>query len=150
MPIDPHTLMHRWFNEVWNQGNEATVDELFAPNGIGHGLGEEADVRSPAEFKTFLRNMRAAFPDVSLRIEDTIVQGDKAVTRLVLEGTHQGDGLGLSATGRSVSITGVVIARVAGGQIVEAWNNWDQLGLLKQLGAIPSAKAPDRFLSAKS
>src|SRR5260370_1842349 len=92
--------------------------------------------------------MRSAFPDVQIRIEDTIVHGDKAVVRVVLEGTHLGEGLGLSATGRRVSITGIVIVSVAGGQVSEAWNSWGQLGLLQQIGAIPSSEAPDRFVSA--
>ena|ERR1700682_1982749 len=149
MSIDPYTLIHRWFDEVWNQGREETVDELFAPDGIGHGLGEGiADVNGPAGFKVFLRNMRSAFPDVHIGIEDTIVHESKAVVRVVLEGTHLGEGLGLPPTGRRVSITGVVIVRVAGGQIAEGWNSWDQLGLLRQLGAIPAPEAPDRFLSA--
>jgi steroid delta-isomerase-like uncharacterized protein len=147
--IDPYTLIHRWFDEVWNQGREETVDELFAPGGVGHGLGEGgADVRGPAGFKVFLRNMRSAFPDVRIPIEDTIVHGDKAVVRVVLQGTHLGEGLGLLPTGRPVSITGIVIVRVASGQIVEAWNNWDQLGLLRQIGAIPAPQGGDRFLSA--
>src|SRR5581483_3426445 len=111
MSIDPKSLIHRWFEEVWNQGREETVDELFAPNGVGHGLGEgAAEVRSPEDFKIFLRNMRAALPDVRIRIEDTVCQGDKAVVRVVLEGTHLGEGLGVHPTGRRVSICGIVIA----------------------------------------
>ena len=151
MSIDPHTLIHRWFDEVWNQGREETVDELYAPNGICHGLGEGgADVCGPAGFKVFWRNMRSALPDVEIRIEDTLVDGNKAVVRVVLEGTHLGDGLGLPPTGRRVFITGIVIVSVAGGQVSEAWNSWDQLGLLQQIGAIPSSEAPDRFISAKA
>jgi steroid delta-isomerase-like uncharacterized protein len=149
MSIDPYTLVHRWFDEVWNQGREETVDELFAPDGIGHGLGEgNADVRSPAGFKIFLRSMRSALPDVHIRIEDTVVDASKAAVRIVLEGTHLGEGLGLPPTGQRVSISGIVIVRIAGGQIAEGWNSWDQLGLLRQLGVIPAPQLPDRFLSA--
>ncbi len=151
MSIDPRTIVRRWFEEVWNQGREETVDELFAPDGIGHGLGEgTADVRGPADFKIFLRNMRSAFPDAHIRIEDTIVERDRAVVRVVLEGTHLGEGLGLPPTRRRVSVTGIVILKVTGGQIAEGWNSWDQLGLLRQLGAIPAPQARDRFLSAPS
>ena len=148
MSLDPYTLVHRWFDEVWNQGREETVDELFGAGAIGHGLGEGADVCGPAGFKVFLRNMRSALPDVQIHIEDTIVDGAKAVVRVVLEGTHLGEGLGLPPTGRRVSLTGIVIVRVAGGQIAEAWNSWDQLGLLRQLGAIPGPQVSDRFISA--
>jgi steroid delta-isomerase-like uncharacterized protein len=149
MPLDPGTLIHRWFDEVWNHGREDTVDQLFAPDGIAHGLGEGAsEVRGPDAFKIFLRNMRAALPDVNVRIEDTIVQADKAVVRVFLKGTHLGEGLGLPPSGRQVEISGIVIIRVAGSQIVEGWNNWDQLGLLQQTGAIPVPQAADRFLAA--
>jgi steroid delta-isomerase-like uncharacterized protein len=149
MSIDPYTLVHRWFEEVWNQGREETVDELLAPDGIIHGLGEGSiDVRGPAGFKVFLRNMRSAFPDVHIDIEDTIVQGGKAVVRVVLEGKHLGDGLGLPPTGQGVSIAGIVIVRVSGDQIAEGWNSWDQLGLLRMLGAI-APHGPDPFLSAR-
>ncbi len=150
MQNSPHALIHRWFDEVWNQGREETVDELFAADGIGHGLGEgSADVHGPAEFKIFLRNMRSALPDIQIRIEDTIADDVKAAARVVLEGTHLGDGLGVAPTGRRVAVTGIVIVRVAGGHIVEGWNSWDQLGLMRQIGAIPAPDAADRFLSAR-
>ncbi len=147
MPIDPYTIIHRWFDEVWNRGLESTVDELFATGAIAHGLGEGQDVRGPAGFKVFLRNMRSALPDVHIQVEDTIVCGDKAAARVLLEGTNLGEGLGMAPTGRRISVTGIVIVRVTGGQIAEGWNNWDQLGLLRQLGAMPKPDEPDRFVS---
>jgi predicted ester cyclase len=148
MPLDPKSLIHRWFDEVWNRGQEETVDELLSIDGIGYGLGESnSEVRGPAGFKIFLRNMRAALPDVHIHIEDTIVQGDKAVVRVLLEGTHLGEGLGLSPTGRRVTVSGIVIVRVVGSQIIEGWNSWDQLGLLQQIGAIPAPQTVDRFLA---
>jgi steroid delta-isomerase-like uncharacterized protein len=148
MALDPKTLIHRWFDEVWNQGREETVDELCAPDAIGHGLGERGDeAHGPAGFKIFFRNMRTAFPDIHFSIEDTIVQDDKAVVRVILKGTHLGDGLGLPPTGNAVAIAGIVIVRVVAGQITEGWNSWDQLGLLRQIGAVPAPVA-DRFLEA--
>jgi steroid delta-isomerase-like uncharacterized protein len=151
MSIDPYTLAHRWFDEVWNQGREETIDELYGSDAIGHGLGEgSADLRGPAGFKVFWRNMRSALPDMHILIEDTIVQGAKAVVRVVVVGTHLGEGLGLPATGRRVLVTGNVIIAIDGGQIAESWNSWDQLGLLRQLGAIPALQGPDRFLSAQA
>jgi len=149
MSIDACTVVHRWFDEVWNQGREETIDELSASDAIGHGLGEgSTDLRGPAAFKVFWLNVRCALPDVHIGIEDAIVQGSKAVVRVVLEGTHLGEGLGLPPTGRRVSVTGTIIFRIEGGQIAEAWNSWDQLGLLRQLGAIPAPQGPDRFLAA--
>ena len=148
MSTDLHTIIHRWFDEVWNQGREETVDELLAPKAIVHGLGEGNDVVGPDAFKIFVRNMRSALPDLVIRIEDTIVDGGKAVARVVLEATHLGDGLGLPKTGRHVSVAGIVIVQTANGQIVEGWNCWDQLGLLRQLGAMATQEGSDRFLSS--
>lgn len=151
MSLDAVSLAHRWFEEVWNKGSEEAIDQLLPAHGIAHGLADgEADVRGPAEFKHFVRNMRAALPDIHIRIEDTIASGDKAVVRILLQGTHRGQGLGLAPTGRRVSIEGIVIIRTAGGQLVEGWNSWDQLGLLRQLGAIPAPQSPDRFTSAQA
>jgi predicted ester cyclase len=71
------------------------------------------------------------------------------VARVRLTGTHLGEGLGVPPSGKTVSIQAITIVRVDKGKIVEGWNNWDQLGLLKQVGALPGAEAPDRFLTAR-
>lgn len=148
MPGAPDVLIHRWFEEVWNQGREQTIDELFSAYGVAHGLGEhEADVRGPSGFKVFWNNLRSALPDLQMRIEDTIVQNDRVAVRVRLTGTHRGDTLGVPASGRAISVAGIVIVRISGDQIVEGWNSWDQLGLLQQIGAIPRPQAADRFLS---
>ena len=104
-------------------------------------------VRGPAAFKPFLRNMRSAFPDCHVSVEDTVSQGEKIAIRLTFKGTHHGDGIGIAPTTRRVSVPGLVLMRVVNGQIAEAWNNWDQLGLLHQLDAVPAPQAGDRFLS---
>jgi len=64
-----------------------------------------------------------------------------------LKGTHHGNGLGVAPTGNAVSIRGIVMVRVAGGKIVEGWNSWDQLGLLRQIGALNNPAGKDRFLA---
>ncbi len=143
------TIVRRWFEEVWNQGREATIDELFSANGVAHGLGEsEADVHGPREFKVLVANFRAAIPDVHIRVDDVFCDGDRAAIRITLEGTHTGHGLGVPPTGHKVSIQGIIIVRFVDGQLVEGWNSYDQLGLLRQIGALPAAGDRDRFLSA--
>jgi predicted ester cyclase len=99
-------------------------------------------------FKIFFRNMVSAIPDLHMHVVDTIVDGNKASVRVVVRGTHSGEGLGVSAGGRGISIAGIVIVRILDGQIVEGWNGWDQLGLLRQIGAIPGPPLADRFLSS--
>lgn len=148
MQIDPKTLLARWFEEVWNQGREETVDELMAPNAVAVGLGEmDQEVHGPSEFKIFLRNMRQALPDVRIDIEDTTAERDKISARVLLKGTHHGNGLGVPPTGNAVQIRGIVMVRIAGGKIIEGWNSWDQLGLLRQIGALNHAAGSDRFLA---
>jgi steroid delta-isomerase-like uncharacterized protein len=144
---ESEALIHRWFDEVWNRGREETIDQLFAAEAIAHGLGEEdVQVRGPEQFKVFWRNLRSALPDIQIRIEDTTATEDKAVVRVVLTGTHTGNGLGVPPTGNHVAVSGIVIVRLSGGQIIEGWNSWDQLGLLRQIGAIPKPSNAGRFL----
>src|SRR6478672_5376758 len=119
MSNDINAIVHRWFEEVWNQGREETVDELLAPGAIGHALADGQDTFGPEGFKPFMRNMRRAFPDTHVRVEDVITQGEKAAVRIVLEATHLGDDLGLPKTGRPVKVAGVIVMRIAGGRIVE-------------------------------
>jgi len=147
MSYEPRSIVLRWFEEVWNQGREETIDELFARDGVALGLGMgDTPVHGPAAFKVFWRNMRGALPDVEIKVEDIVIEGDKVVVRVTLEGTHRGDGLGVAPTGRRIRIAGIVLVEFADGKIVRGWNSWDQLGLLHQLGAI---SAPgDRFLAA--
>jgi len=145
------TLVRRWFEEVWNQGRKDTIDELFAANGIGYGLGDtDVPTRGPSEFKVFARNLRGALPDIHMKIEDLMAEGDKVTVRITVEGTHKGSQLGVAPTGRRIRIEGIVVVRIANGQIVEGWNSWDQLGLLRQIGALPTATGPDRFTSARA
>jgi predicted ester cyclase len=85
-----------------------------------------------------------------MKIEDAIAEGDRVTVRITAEGTHKGGNLGVAPTGRKIRIEGIVIVRIANGQIVEGWNSWDQLGLLRQIGALPAQKGPDQFTSARA
>ena len=93
-------------------------------------------------------NLRATFRDLHLKIEDIIAEGDKVVVRFSAAGTHAGDPLA-PATGRKVTFAGVIIARMAKGRFVESWNNIEQLGLFRQIGALPSDPGLDRFLTTR-
>jgi steroid delta-isomerase-like uncharacterized protein len=144
-------LVRRWFREVWNEGREATIDELFAESGVAYGLGDrEAEVRGPAELKPFVRNLRGILPDLQISIQDIMAEDDKVMVRILLEGTHSGSGLGVPPSGRKIRVAGIVVIRISRGQLVEGWNSWDQLGLLRQIGALPTAPGEDQFLTARS
>jgi steroid delta-isomerase-like uncharacterized protein len=128
-------LMQRWFQEVWNEGRIETVYELLSPDSIAKGQrSAEAVIRGPEEFAKFVREIRGAFPDIQVKVEDVFGAGDKVVLRWSGVMTHKGDGLGLSASGRTVRCGGISIARIVDGKIVEGWDNWDQLGMLEQIG----------------
>jgi predicted ester cyclase len=80
---------------------------------------------------------RAAFPDVRITVDDVIAADDKVVLRWHSEGTHRGGLEGLAPTGARASVTGIGIDRWKDGKVVEAWTEWDNLGLARQLGAAP-------------
>ena len=133
-----NALIHRWFDEVWNQGRTDAIDEMFAEDGIAHGLSDDSGnpLRGPAGFKGFHAKFREAFPDIVVTVEDTVSEGDKIAARCSVRGKHSGDSLGFAATNAPVEFTGIAIVRVKDGKIVEAWNNFDFMTLYKQLGTI--------------
>lgn len=103
------------------------IDELFAPDGIAHGLSDDpaSPLRGPTNFKQFHAQFRGAFPDMTIAIEDLIAEGDKVVARCSVRGQHSGNNLGIAATSSPVEFTGMTIVRIKDGKIVEAWNNFD-------------------------
>ena len=132
-------LMRRWFKEVWNEGKTQTVYELLSPDAIGIGQIEDgSQLRGPAEFLPLVERIRGAFPDINMVVEDAFGAEDKVVLRWSATMTHHGDHLGMPASGKRVRMTGITIARIADKKIIEGWDNWDQLGMLKQIGAYAS------------
>jgi steroid delta-isomerase-like uncharacterized protein len=130
-------LMHRWYDEVWGQGNEKAIDEIFSQEGIAYGLGEAGhDVRGPEEFKPFVRKIRAAFSEIKFDIQDTLIEGEQVVTRWVVTMKHTGSGFG-DPTGKTVHVDGISWTGLKNGQIIGGWNNWDMLGLIQQINADP-------------
>ena len=133
--MDNATILRRWFEEVWNQGREATIDELLAPDAIGHDLGGAGQNHvGPAAFKPFWAQLRGAFPDMRFSIDDVVSEGTKVAGRWTATMTHQGDTLGVAATHKKLTITGMIFLRIEGGRIHEGWNSWDQLAMARELG----------------
>jgi steroid delta-isomerase-like uncharacterized protein len=140
--------MRRWFQEVWNEGRIKTIYELLTPDAVARGQrGADIELRGPEEFAKFVDEIRSAFPDIKLKIEDIFGTDDKVVVRWSAVMTHTGDALGLQASGKAVRSRGITIARFAGGRIAEGWDNWDQLGMLEQIGAL---KQPEKTHLPKS
>jgi len=131
-------LLSRLIKEVFNRGNIRLVDELLAPGFVDH---EELPPGIPPgrEGVKQLTNMfRSAFPDFKATIDDMIAEGDKVVARQTWSGTHKGEFMGIPPTGKSVSFGVIDIIRIAGGKFVEHWGQMDSMGMMQQLGAIPT------------
>jgi steroid delta-isomerase-like uncharacterized protein len=133
-------IFRRYVEEVGNNGNLDLADEIF-DRYRAHQPDDSVLERGPEDVRRFIGEFRTAFPDVHTDIEDMIAEGDKVVTRWRMRGTHEGEFRGIAPTGREMEITGIGIFRFSGGKVVESWDNFDQLGMLQQLGAVPT---PDR------
>jgi len=128
-------------NELFNQGNMAAGDAVFAADYIEHANVPPGLPPGLAGLKLFITGLRAAFPDFKYTVEDVIAQGDKVVLRLTANGTQMGDFGGIPATGRHATWSEIHIVDLAGGKIVEHWVVQDQLSMLQQLGVIPQPAA---------
>jgi steroid delta-isomerase-like uncharacterized protein len=131
-------ISRRIVEEIFNEGRLEAADEIVTPDFIGHDPASPEPIIGPEGLKRNADGYRTAFPDVRLTIEDEIAEGDRVVTRWTARGTHQAELFGIPATGKQATVTGMTIDRIVDGRIVESWTNWDTLGLLQQLGALPA------------
>jgi steroid delta-isomerase-like uncharacterized protein len=132
------TVSRRFLEEVWNKGNLAVLDEIIAKDHVNSGPGTIPGLpNGPEGTKQLVTTYRNAFPDIRFTIDEQIAEGDKVVMRWTAQGTHQGELAGLPATGKSTTVTGIALYRIANGKIAESWLIFDQFGMLQQLGVIP-------------
>jgi steroid delta-isomerase-like uncharacterized protein len=125
-------IIRRGVEEGWNKGNADIFDEIVASEVVHHNWR----TRGLEAFKQAILADMTAFPDLQMTIEDMIAEGDKVVVRYTFRGTQQGETLGIPPTGKHVTVPGIFVCRCENGKIVEEWDIWDELGLLRQLGAI--------------
>src|SRR5215210_1727617 len=117
-------VVRREQEELWNHtGDLDAAQELFAAGQAEAAKQEAAD-------------FRRGFPDVTSTIEDLIAEGDKVVARWRSRATHQGGYMGIAPTGKEVEFTGISVYRIEAGKIAQSWNEEDELGLMRQIGAI--------------
>jgi steroid delta-isomerase-like uncharacterized protein len=137
-------LVRRFWDEL-NKGNIDAMIEMIAPNAEDHSL--------PPGFPAGREGVRqliamylGGFPDLHFTIEDMIAEGDKVVSRITNSGTNTGEFMGMPATGKTMTVSGIDIIRVGDdGKLAEHWSNGDDLGMMQQLGIIPmpdQAQAP--------
>jgi steroid delta-isomerase-like uncharacterized protein len=129
-------LARRSWEMLVNEHNRDAIDELYTPDLVWHE--PDQDVEGTEEARRFLNTYLSAFPDMRVSVEDVIAEGDKAVTRWTIRGTHQGEIEEFGPpTGRQVEIKGITIHRLEGGKIAEEWERYDNLGVMQQLGLAP-------------
>ena len=137
MPTDrSDSLIRRIFEEAFNQGDLAVVDEVLTPDHLAHNAFGGAP-NGPQGLKWLIAMFRTAFPDLHCTVEDEIRVADQFAAHWTMRGTHNGSFLGNPPTGRPVVVQGIIFARTENGQMVEDWTLIDQLGILQQLGLVP-------------
>jgi steroid delta-isomerase-like uncharacterized protein len=128
-------IVERFMDALFTHGDLAAVEAYLAPEFVNHDpLAGQAGNREG--MKRVAEIYRAAFPDWRRTIHDLIAENDRVVERFSATGTHEGEFMGLAATGTKVTLHGINIFRLADGKIVERWGNTDQLGFLRQLGLV--------------
>ncbi len=129
-------IVRRFVEEVQNRGDLAALNELCAPDFVNHSAppGVPPTREGLAQLTA---HFRRAFPDGQMAIEEMLAEADRVATRKTFRGTHRGELMGIPPTGRAVAIGLIDIARLVDGKVVESWSAADDLGLLRQLGALP-------------
>jgi predicted ester cyclase len=123
--------------EFFSTGDADLLDTVLAENIIQHISGQPPEAQSLEGFKQIIPALPPAFPDVVFQMEEMVAERDLVVFRLSWTATHQGEFLGIPPTGTQATVTEMHMFRVADGKVVERWGEWDALGLMQQLGAIP-------------
>ncbi len=131
---DNKALVRRAYDAI-NQNDLDALDEMVDSDVTDH---DPAPGQGPGleGVKQYFSALHSAFPDVHMDVEDMIAEGDKVVARVSMSGTHQGEFMGIDPTGNRVTITGIDILRIVDGKVVGHWGNFDDLGMLQQLGVM--------------
>lgn len=120
MPNDCVTVARRWFEEVWNQRRAETIDELLTAESVCYA--DDGPITGPHEFRERMyAPLLAAFPDVRVTIEGTLVEGTNVVVRWTATGTHTGNGLGFPPSGKPIVLRGITWLHIPGGKLMEGW-----------------------------
>ena len=139
---DPKQLINRFVEELWNEHRLDVADEIFAMDCVTHqlrsGVPADAVPRGPAAIKEHVAGWIGSFPDLRFSVEQMLSEGDRVMTQMVMEGTHQGAWLGIPASGKKMQIRMFTVHRVVQSKIVEDWVLVESLGVFQQLGVVPN------------
>jgi steroid delta-isomerase-like uncharacterized protein len=132
-------VVRRFFEELVNPGNTALADEILAPAPRYANYSTNSPEPHGREgVEPTIRMYKSAFPDFRISVVDMVAEGDKVLARLKVEGTHEGEFMGIPASGRQFSIPAMALFRIENGKIAEDRHIEDAMGMMQQLGAIPS------------
>jgi predicted ester cyclase len=139
MSEENKTKVRRLLEEGFGQGKVDVVDEVLHSDFVCYDPNSEAgEIRGADTIKGEIEYFRTAAPDLTYTVEDQVAEGDKVVSRYRVSGTHQGEFFGVLGTGNRVEFTGIQIDRFdESGKMVEEWPEYDLLGAMRQIGAIP-------------
>lgn len=140
MTAENKVVMSR-FVEFINTGSEKLAEELISPDAVFHVPGRPEPLRGPAGYLAVIGMMRGGFPDIQWTLEEMIAEDDKVAARFTMRGTHQGSFFGVPPTGKTIAVQAMNFYRLSAGQFIEERGQPDLLGLLQQIGAVPSPGA---------
>lgn len=133
-------LADRFHMDIFQAGRLDVADEIVAPGFVIHAPGYPPEwTQGPEGTKQLAAAIIEGIPDRRIAHHETIAEGDLVMVRWSMTGTHGGELMGVPATGRPIDVTGFDLFRVENGKLAECWQNWDQLGLMQQIGAVPAA-----------
>src|SRR5215213_3764542 len=136
MSEENKALARSSWEEIVNKQNPQAIEEVYAPNFVWHE--PDQDIQGSEQARQYVSAFFKGFPDINITVEDVIAEGDKAVTRYTIRGTHQGETEEFGPpTGRQMELKGITIHRFEDGKIVEEWEAYDNLSVLQQLGLVP-------------
>jgi predicted ester cyclase len=131
-------LVARQFDEIWNHASWDTAEELFAPEYVNHDPYNPEQGTGPEGFRERVEGYRSVLHGFDLRILHQVAEGDMVETHWSLAGSHGGPLEGVAPTGKQLYVEGQLLSRITDGKFVEEWVNWDILGLLREIGAVPA------------
>ncbi len=130
--------------EAVSKGDLEKFHEIFAPNVVDHDPAPDQE-KGPDGFIHFFTEFRRAFPDFDIGVDHMVTDEDNVAIAYTIKGTHKGNFLGIPPTGKKIKARGMQITRFKDGKIVERWGSSDELGILKQIGAVKGAESVEQI-----
>ncbi len=129
-------IARKYPEDVISEGNLDLIDEIIADDYVEYNSARSEPLRGPDEVREYVSTLRAAFPDIHCGVEDLIAEGDMVVRRDRATATHEGEFMGIEATGKEGVVEGIHIHRIEDGQLVETWAQNDVMSMMQQLGVV--------------